>query len=125
MSHDVYENPLIKRYASRTMAELWSEQRKHSTWRRLWVALAEAERELGIDISESQISDLKLAIDDIDFTLAAKYERDLRHDVMAHVHAYGDRCPSARGIIHLGVTRRPCSSCSPSRNRIKSVLSVT
>ncbi len=86
------------------MAELWSEQRKHSTWRRLWVALAEAERELGIEISEAQISDLKSATDDIDFTLAAKYERELRHDVMAHVHAYGDRCPSARGIIHLGAT---------------------
>ncbi len=104
MSHDVYENPLIKRYASKPMAELWSEQRKHSTWRRLWVALAEAERELGIEISESQISDLRSAIDDIDFPLAAKYEKELRHDVMAHVHAYGDRCPSARGIIHLGAT---------------------
>lgn len=104
MSHDVYENPLIKRYASRPMAELWSEQRKHSTWRRLWVALAEAERELGIDISEAQISELRSATDDIDFALAAKYEKDLRHDVMAHVHTYGDRCPSARGIIHLGAT---------------------
>jgi adenylosuccinate lyase len=86
------------------MAELWSEQRKHSTWRRLWVALAEAERELGIEISESQISDLRSATDDIDFTRAAKYEKELRHDVMAHVHTYGDRCPSARGIIHLGAT---------------------
>ncbi len=104
MSHDVYENPLIKRYASRPMAELWSEQRKHSTWRRLWVALAEAERELGIEISDSQISDLKSATDDIDFALAATYEKELRHDVMAHVHTYGDRCPSARGIIHLGAT---------------------
>lgn len=104
MSHDVYENPLIKRYASKPMAELWSEQRKHSTWRRLWVALAEAERELGIEIAESQISDLLSATDDIDFELAAKYEKELRHDVMAHVHAYGDRCPSARGIIHLGAT---------------------
>ena len=104
MSHDVYENPLTKRYASKPMAELWSEQRKHSTWRRLWVALAEAERELCIEISESQISELRSATDDIDFTLAAKYEKDLRHDVMAHVHAYGDRCPSARGIIHLGAT---------------------
>ena len=104
VSHDVYENPLIKRYASRPMAELWSEQRKHSTWRRLWVALAEAERELGIEISESQISELKSAADDIDFTLAAKYEKELRHDVMAHVHTFGDRCPSARGIIHLGAT---------------------
>lgn len=104
MSHDVYENPLIKRYASKPMAELWSEQRKHSTWRCLWVALAESERELGIDISEAQIAELRSATDDIDFTLAAKYEKELRHDVMAHVHAYGDRCPTARGIIHLGAT---------------------
>ncbi len=104
MNHDVYENPLIKRYASRPMAELWSDQRKHSTWRRLWVALAEAERELGIEISEPQIADLISATDDIDFELAAKYEKELRHDVMAHVHAFGDRCPSARGIIHLGAT---------------------
>lgn len=86
------------------MAELWSEQRKHSTWRRLWVALAEAERELGIEIFEVQIAELKAATDDIDFTLAAKYEKELRHDVMAHVYTYGDRCPSARGIIHLGAT---------------------
>jgi adenylosuccinate lyase len=104
VSHDVYENPLIKRYASKGMAELWSEQRRHSTWRRLWVALAEAERELGIDISEAQIAELRSAVDDIDFTAAAKYEKELRHDVMAHVHTYGDRCPSARGIIHLGAT---------------------
>ena len=104
MSHDVYENPLIKRYASKPMAELWSEQRKHSTWRRLWVALAEAERELGIEISDAQIAELRSATDDIDFSLAAKYEKELRHDVMAHVHTYGDRCPSARGIIHLGAT---------------------
>ena len=104
VSHDVYENPLIKRYASKPMAELWSEQRKHSTWRRLWVALAEAERELGIEISEAQISELRAATDNIDFDLAAKYEKELRHDVMAHVHTYGDRCPSARGIIHLGAT---------------------
>ncbi len=86
------------------MAELWSEQRKHSTWRRLWVALAEAERELGIEISEAQIAELNAATNDIDFELAAKYEKELRHDVMAHVHTYGDRCPSARGIIHLGAT---------------------
>ncbi len=104
MNHDVYENPLIKRYASRPMAELWSEQRKHSTWRRLWVALAEAEQELGIAITAAQIAELKSAVDDIDFDLAAKYERELRHDVMAHVHTFGDRCPSAKGIIHLGAT---------------------
>lgn len=86
------------------MTRLWSPQRIHSTWRRLWVTLAEAERELGLNISAEQIAELKSAVDDIDFVKAAQYERELRHDVMAHVHAYGDRCPSARGIIHLGAT---------------------
>jgi len=104
MSHDLYENPLITRYASREMSRIWSSQHRHSTWRRLWVALAEAEAELGIKISSSQIDELRAAVDDIDFDLAAKYEKQLRHDVMAHVHTYGDRCPSAKGIIHLGAT---------------------
>ncbi len=104
MSHDIYTNPLITRYASREMAQLWSPQRRHETWRRLWIALAEAERELGLDISEQQIAELKANVSNIDFDAAAKYERDLRHDVMAHVHAYGDQCPSAKGIIHLGAT---------------------
>jgi adenylosuccinate lyase len=104
LTHELYENPLISRYASREMSRVWSAQTKHSTWRRLWVALAECERELGLDISEAQIAELRAAVDDIDFAKAAEYERTLRHDVMAHVHAYGDRCPSARGIIHLGAT---------------------
>jgi adenylosuccinate lyase len=104
MSHDRYENPLISRYASNEMAQLWSEQRKFSTWRRLWVALAEAEHELGLAVSESQIAELKAHVDDIDFSAARAYERKLRHDVMAHVHAYGDVCPNARPIIHLGAT---------------------
>lgn len=104
MSHDLYENPLITRYASREMSRIWSSQHRHSTWRRLWVALAEAEAELGIKISSGQIAELRAAVDDIDFDLAAKYEKQLRHDVMAHVHTYGDRCPSAKGIIHLGAT---------------------
>lgn len=104
MSHDIYTNPLISRYASREMARLWSPQRRHSTWRRMWVALAESERELGIEISETQIAELAANVDNIDFEAAAAYERDLRHDVMAHVHAYGDQCPSAKGIIHLGAT---------------------
>jgi len=104
MSHDLYENPLITRYASREMSRIWSSQHRHSTWRRLWVALAEAEAELGIKISSSQIEELRAAVDDIDFDLAAKYEKQLRHDVMAHVHTYGDCCPSAKGIIHLGAT---------------------
>jgi adenylosuccinate lyase len=104
MSHDRYENPLTGRYASPEMSALWSEQRKFSMWRRLWVVLAEAERELGLPITEQQIAELKAHTDDIDFAAAAAYERKLRHDVMAHVHAYGDLCPSARPIIHLGAT---------------------
>lgn len=104
LMHDHYENPLITRYASRDMARIWSAQTKHSTWRKLWLALAECERELGLDISESQIAELAAHVNDIDFTKAEQYEKKLRHDVMAHVHAYGDACPSARGIIHLGAT---------------------
>ncbi len=97
-----YENPLISRYASAEMSEIFGPQRKFSTWRRLWVALAEAEAELGLPISAAQIAQLKAHVDDIDFAAARGYERRLRHDVMAHVHTYGDACPDARGIIHLG-----------------------
>src|SRR5437764_7481783 len=104
MPHDIYENPLITRYASREMATLWGPQRKFSSWRRLWVALAEAEAELGLPITREQIAELRAQVDNIDFQKAAQYERRLRHDVMAHVHAYGDVCPAARPIIHLGAT---------------------
>ncbi len=104
LPHDLYENPLNSRYASREMSAIWSDQRKHSTWRRLWIALAEAERELGLDISEAQIAELRAHVDDIDFGAAAAHEKRLRHDVMAHVHAYRDQCPTAGGIIHLGAT---------------------
>src|SRR5688500_1784429 len=104
MSHEFYDNPLIGRYASREMSVLWGPQRKFSTWRRLWVALAEAEAELGLPISAEQIAELRAHVDDIDFAAADAYERDLRHDVMAHVHHYGDLCPAARPIIHLGAT---------------------
>ena len=104
MSDTTYENPLVTRYASRGMAELWSGQKKFSTWRRLWVALAEAERELGLNITEGQIAELKAKVDDIDFNAAKAHEKRLRHDVMAHVHAYGDVAPEARKIIHLGAT---------------------
>ncbi len=103
-NHDRYENPLISRYASEPMARLWSDQRKFSTWRRLWVALAEAEREMGLPVEEAQIAELRAHVDDIDFAAAARYEKKLRHDVMAHVHAFGDVCPAARPIIHLGAT---------------------
>ena len=99
-----YDNPLIGRYASRRMSELFSPQRKFSTWRRLWVALAEAEAELGLAITPAQIAELRAQVDQIDFEAAARHERRLRHDVMAHVHAYRDACPAAGGIIHLGAT---------------------
>jgi adenylosuccinate lyase len=102
--HDFYDNPLIARYASREMAALWSDQRKFSTWRQLWVWLAESEAELGLPITKQQIAELAAHTTDVDFDAATKYERKLRHDVMAHVHAYGDACPTARPISHLGAT---------------------
>src|SRR5438046_2905865 len=108
----VYDNPLVTRYASREMAELWGPQRKFSTWRRLWVALAEAEHELAMRAADGvsprirpeQLAELRAHVDDIDFRRAAEHERRLRHDVMAHLHTYGEVCPSAREIIHLGAT---------------------
>jgi adenylosuccinate lyase len=99
-----YENPLISRYASRQMSQLWGPQRKFSLWRQLWLALAEAEAELGLPITQEQIEELRNHLNDIDFNKAAEYETKLRHDVMAHVHTYGDVCPNARPIIHLGAT---------------------
>jgi adenylosuccinate lyase len=104
MDHQIYQNPLIARYASRQMSELFGDQKKFSTWRRLWVYLAEAQRELGLPITEEQIRELRGAVDDIDFDGAARYEKELRHDVMAHVHTFGDRCPNARPIVHWGAT---------------------
>jgi adenylosuccinate lyase len=111
MSHDRYENPLIGRYASREMSGLWSDQRKFSTWRRIWLYLAEVEQELGLEITDAQLAELRAHLDDIDFAAANAYERKFRHDVMAHVHAFGDVCPAARPIIHLGAT-----SCSITDN---------
>jgi adenylosuccinate lyase len=102
--HEYYDNPLIRRYASPEMSRLWGAERKFRTWRRLWVALAQAEAELGLNITSAQIEQLRQNVDNIDFAAADGYERKLRHDVMAHVHAYGDACPEARGIIHLGAT---------------------
>lgn len=102
--HEVYDNPLIARYASREMCRLWGPERKFQTWRRLWVVLAEAEAEIGLPVTAEQIAELKSHVEDIDWEAAARYERKLRHDVMAHVHAYGDVCPAARPIIHLGAT---------------------
>ncbi len=102
--HDRYENPLISRYSSTEMAELWGDQRKFSTWRRLWVMLAEAEQELGLPITDEQLAQMRAHLDDIDFDVAAKHEKRLRHDVMAHVTTFGECCPSAKPIIHLGAT---------------------
>jgi adenylosuccinate lyase len=99
-----YQNPLIERYASREMAFHWGPQRRFASWRKVWIALAEAEQELGIAITDAQIEQLKSFENNLNLDAAAKYERELRHDVMAHVHAYGDQCPDARGIIHLGAT---------------------
>lgn len=99
-----YVSPLATRNASPQMQAIWAPQRKFSTWRRLWLALAEAEHELGLDITKEQLDELAAHLDDIDFDNAAQYERKLRHDVMAHVHALGDVAPLARPIIHLGAT---------------------
>ena len=103
--HDIYENPLCKRYASREMQEIFSDDRKFSTWRRLWIALAESEKELGLDISDEQIAEMKAHINDIDYETAARREKEVRHDVMAHIFTYGEACPAAKPIIHLGATK--------------------
>lgn len=103
-SHDVYENPLITRYASHAMAEIFGDQSRYSTWRRLWVVLAESEQALGLAITDEQLTQMRAKIDEIDFEKAAAFEAKLRHDVMAHVHAYGEVAPAAMPIIHLGAT---------------------
>lgn len=99
-----YESPLTSRYASKEMQELFSPDKKFRTWRRLWIALAETEKELGLDISQDQIDELKKFQDDINYDVAKAREKEVRHDVMSHVYAYGVQCPSAAGIIHLGAT---------------------
>lgn len=101
---DVYENPLITRYASKEMAENFSDDKKFRTWRKLWVALAEAEKELGLNITDEQIAEMKAHQDDINYDVARAREKEVRHDVMAHVYAYGVQCPKAKPIIHLGAT---------------------
>lgn len=102
--NDRYRSPLETRYASPEMQSIWSPQRKFSTWRRLWLALALAQQELGLDITDTQIGELQAHLDDIDYDAVAKYEAKLRHDVMAHIHALGDVAPAAKPIIHLGAT---------------------
>lgn len=99
-----YVSPLVERVATKAMARLWSPQTKFSTWRRCWVALAEAEQELGLPITDAQLDEMRAHVDDIDFDAARRFEEETRHDVMAHIHAYALAAPSARPIIHLGAT---------------------
>ena len=101
---DKYENPLVSRYASKEMSYIWSPEKKFTTWRSLWVYLAEGEKELGLDITEEQIAELKKFQNNVNYDVAEKKEKEVRHDVMSHVYAYGVQCPSAKGIIHLGAT---------------------
>ena len=101
---DKYVSPLSERYASKEMQYIFSPDKKFKTWRRLWIALAEVEKELGLHITEEQIEELKAHKDDINFDVAKEREKEVRHDVMAHVYAYGKQCPKAKGIIHLGAT---------------------
>jgi adenylosuccinate lyase len=103
--HDTYASPLSARYASRAMLALWGAQRRHALWRRLWLALAEAQRELGVTaVTDEGLAQMRAHLEDIDFKAAAEFERKFRHDVMAHVHAFGDAAPAARPFIHLGAT---------------------
>ena len=103
-AHDRYSSPLAERYASRPMLELWSPRMRHGLWRRLWLALAEAEQRLGVPIPDEALAQMREHLDDIDFEAVAVYERRFRHDVMAHVHAFGDVAPAAHKFIHLGAT---------------------
>ena len=104
MSNQSYESPFCTRYASKEMQYLFSADKKFTTWRRLWVALARAEMQLGLPVTQAQVDQLEANIENIDYAKAADYEKKFRHDVMAHVHTYGDACPDAAGIIHLGAT---------------------
>ena len=104
MSNEIYSNPLCERYSSKEMMYNFSPDKKFSTWRKLWIALAESEKELGLDISQEQINEMKKNIHNIDYELAAKKEKEFRHDVMAHVHTFGTQAPLAMPIIHLGAT---------------------
>ena len=102
--NDRYQSPLSERYASREMQYIFSPDKKFKTWRKLWIALAETEKELGLPITQEQIDELKASADDINYEVAKEREKLVRHDVMSHVYAYGQQCPKAKGIIHLGAT---------------------
>ena len=104
MANDRYQSPLSERYASKEMQYVFSPDKKFRTWRKLWIALAETEKELGLPITEEQIEELKAHAEDINYDVAKEREKVVRHDVMSHVYAYGQQCPKAKGIIHLGAT---------------------
>lgn len=104
IDNSIYQNPLITRYASKQMSENFSDSKRFILWRKLWIALAESEMELGLNITKSQIDEMKKYAEDVNFDVAEKYEHEVRHDVMAHVHAFGDQAKSAMPIIHLGAT---------------------
>ena len=101
---DIYESPLNSRYSSKEMKAIFSPDHKFKTWRQLWIYLASCEKELGLNITDEQIAELEASKEDINYDVAAREEKLVRHDVMAHVHAYGEQCPKAKGIIHLGAT---------------------
>ena len=115
MRTDIYQSPLCGRYASYEMQNIFSADQKFSMWRKLWVALAESEKELGLPITEEQIEEMKSQIHNIDYEAAKKYELELRHDVMAHVHAYGDACPNAAGI----------SQCDRRTQQVRGTIQIT
>ena len=102
--HNTYDSPLCTRYAGRAMQQIFSDDNKFTTWRKLWIALAESEQELGLPITDAQIEQLKAHVSDIDYEFAAAREHEVRHDVMAHVLTYGECCPDAKPILHLGAT---------------------
>src|SRR3954467_11718671 len=112
--YDTYSSPLPTRNASQEMLRIWSPRHKFNTWRRIWLAVAEAQHELGLPVSKEQVEELRAVVSpgitDEEMKAAEKYERELRHDVMAHVHALGDSCPKAKGIIHLGMTSEDVGS---------------
>ena len=103
-NNDVYSNPLVNRYSSKEMSFIFSDDFKFRTWRKLWIALAEAEKELGLNITDEQIKELKDSAENINYEEAKKRESETRHDVMSHVYAFGLQAPLAKGIIHLGAT---------------------
>ena len=104
MITDRYQSPLSERYASKEMQYIFSPDKKFRTWRKLWIALAQTEKELGLPITDEQIDELKAHAEDINYEVAKEREKQVRHDVMSHVYAYGQQCPKAKGIIHLGAT---------------------